>query len=83
MEMLSAQKLVDKKVMDSEGGEIGILHSVIVDIGTGIFTDLIVKPATELDTTGFEKDDDHISIPFEAVKAIKDVIIVDSKKIRA
>ncbi|RLG34600.1 PRC-barrel domain containing protein [Methanosarcinales archaeon] len=83
MEKVSAQKLVDKMVMDSEGTEMGILHNVVVDAGTGMLTELVVKPATELDTRRFRKEGNHIIMPFDSVKAIGDVIVVDSKKIRA
>jgi len=82
MEKISAQKMNDKTVMDSEGSEMGVLHNVVVDAGTGILTELVVKPAAELDTSGFKKENNYIFIPFEAVKAIGDVIVVDSTKIR-
>ncbi|MCK4475979.1 MAG: PRC-barrel domain-containing protein [Methanophagales archaeon] len=82
MEKISAEELNDKMVMDSEGSEIGVVHNIVVDAGTGMLTELVVKPATELDTSGFKKEDNYIFIPFEAVKAIRDVIVVDSEKIR-
>lgn len=83
MEKISAQKLNDKRVVDSDGIEMGVLHNVVVDTGTGTLTELIVKPATELDTSGFRREGNYIFIPFDAVKAVGDVIVVDSMKIRA
>ncbi len=83
MEKISAQKLTDKMVMDSEGTEMGVLHNVVVDAGTGTLTELVVKPATELDTRRFRKEGNYILMPFDAVKAVGDVIVVDSEKIRA
>lgn len=83
MEKISAQKLTDKLVMDSEGTEMGVLHNVVADAGTGTLTELVVKPATELDTSRFRKEGNYIIMPFDAVKAVGDVIVVDSEKIRA
>ena len=82
MKKISAQKLNDKKVMDSEGTEMGVFHNIVVDAGTGLLTELVVKPATELDTSRFRKEGNYIFIPFDTVKAIGDVIVVDSEKIR-
>ncbi|MHC1636172.1 MAG: PRC-barrel domain-containing protein [Candidatus Methanospirareceae archaeon] len=76
-----ALKLVAKKIVDTEGSEIGTLHNIIVDANTGILTDLVVKPAAKLDTSGYRKENNYIFIPFDAVKAIKDVIIVESGRI--
>jgi sporulation protein YlmC with PRC-barrel domain len=82
MEKISARKLDEKPVMDSEGSEMGVLHNVVVDAGTCMLTELVVKPATELDTSRFRKEGNYILMPFDAVKAIGDVIVVDSEKIR-
>ncbi len=81
MKKISAQKMGDKMVMDLDGSEIGILHNVVADAATGLLSELVVKPAAELDTSGFKERDEYICIPFQAVKAVKDVIIVDSEEI--
>lgn len=83
MQKISALKLSDKRVVDSEGGEMGMLHNIVADAGTGMLRELVVKPADELDTSNFRKEDEYIFIPFDAVKAIKDVIVVESERIRA
>ncbi|MEA2032377.1 MAG: PRC-barrel domain-containing protein [Euryarchaeota archaeon] len=82
MKKISAQKLSGKMVMDLDGGEIGILHNVVADAATGMLSELVVKPAAELDTSGFKEEDKYILIPFQAVKAMKDVIIVDREEMR-
>jgi sporulation protein YlmC with PRC-barrel domain len=82
MEKISVLKLSEKRVMDSEGVEMGVLHNIIAEAGTGALKELVVKPAEDLDTSRFRKEDEYIFIPFDAVKAIRDVIIVDSEKIR-
>jgi sporulation protein YlmC with PRC-barrel domain len=81
MKKISAQEMSDKMVMDLDGSEIGILHNVVADAATGLLSELVVKPAAELDTSGFKERDEYICIPFQAVKAVKDVIIVDSEEI--
>jgi sporulation protein YlmC with PRC-barrel domain len=83
MQRISALKLSNKRVVDSDGGEMGTLHNIVADAGTGILRELVVKPAEELDTKKFKMEDEYIFVPFEAVKAIKDVIVVDSDRIRA
>jgi sporulation protein YlmC with PRC-barrel domain len=78
---VSARNLTDKKVMDTAGGEIGVYHNIIIDVDMGVLTALVVKPATDLDTRRFDKESDYILVPFEAVKAVQKVIIVDSERI--
>ena len=83
MRKISAHKLSDKRVVDLDGGEIGVLHNIVADAGTGLLTEIVVKPAPELDTSTFKIEDGYIFIPFDAVTAIKDVIVVDSEMILA
>ena len=78
-----AQKLSYKEVLDSEGREMGVLYNIVVDAKTGILTELVIKPASELDTSGFKKENDYILIPFDAVKSVRDVIVLDSERIKA
>ena len=82
MQKISALKLSNKRVVDSEGSEMGMLHNIVADAGTGMLRELVVKPAEELDTSRFKKEGDYIFVPFDAGKAIKDGIVVDSEKIR-
>ncbi len=77
-----AQKLGYKEVLDSEGREMGVLYNIVADAKTGILTELVIKPASELDTSGFKKERDYILIPFDAVKSVRDVIVVDSERIK-
>jgi Uncharacterized conserved protein len=82
VEKISVQKLNDKRVVDSEGGEVGIYHNIVAEADTGMLKDLVVRPAAELDTSNFRKDGTYIFMPFDAVKAVKDVVVVDSEKMR-
>jgi len=74
------QDLMNKKVVDSDGTEIGSLHSITADAETGFLQKIFVKPSLELDTSRFKKQSDFIVIPFEAVSAVRDVVVIDSKK---
>jgi sporulation protein YlmC with PRC-barrel domain len=80
---ISVLNLSNKRVVDSEGSEVGMLHNIVAEAATGVLKELVVKPADELDTSKFKKEDEYIIIPFDAVKAVKDVIVVDSETIRA
>jgi len=77
-----AQKLSYKEVLDSEGREMGVLHNIVADAETGILTRLVIEPASGLDTGGFKKENDYILIPFDAVKSVRDVIILDSERVK-
>jgi len=76
----SALKLNNKRVVDSEGREIGVLQNMVVEAESGILKELMVKPAEELNIGRFKKMDGYILISFDAVNAIEDVIIVESEK---
>lgn len=82
MRKMSSLMLCDKKVVNLEGGEMGVLHNIVADAETGILTELVVKPAAGLDTSKLKTDDGYLFIPFDTVTAIKDVIVVDIKQIR-
>ena len=79
---VSAKALNYKRVVDTRGSELGVSHKIVADAETGMLIELKVKPKAKHDTSEFKKEGDHIFIPFDAVKGIKDVILVDSEKIR-
>lgn len=72
-----SRSLSGKNVMSTDGKIIGLIKNITVDLDTGQVIDLIVKPNKTFDTTGFVTDGDRVVIPFEAVKDIKDYIVVD------
>ena len=77
-----AKELNHKGVVDTGGSELGVSHNIIADAGTGMLIELMAKPKRKLYTGEFKERDNHIFVPFDAVKGIKDIILVDSKKIR-
>lgn len=72
-----ARSLSRKKIVTNEGKVIGTLKNIIVDFETGQVVDLIVYPDPSFDTSGYRVEGDRLFITFEAVKDIKDFIIVD------
>lgn len=72
-----ARSLSKKKIITNEGKVIGSLRNIIVDFDTGQVVDLVVYPDPSFDTSGYRVEGDRLFINFEAVKDIKDYIIVD------
>jgi sporulation protein YlmC with PRC-barrel domain len=77
MSLILSRNLSRKKVMSNDGMLIGTLRNVMVDFETGQVVDLIVVPDPSFNAEGYRMDGDRMSIPFEAVKDIKDYIVVD------
>jgi sporulation protein YlmC with PRC-barrel domain len=63
--------------MSNDGMLIGTVRNVMVDLDTGQIIDLIIKPDDTFRTDGYRMDGDRMFVPFEAVKDIKDYIVVD------
>ncbi|MDD3420935.1 MAG: PRC-barrel domain-containing protein [Methanocellales archaeon] len=74
-----AKNLSNKKVMGIDGSNIGTMHNVVVDLHTGALIDLVIKPDMAFDTEGFRTEDNFMLVSFEAVRAMKDYIVVDLK----
>ncbi|HON81711.1 MAG TPA: PRC-barrel domain-containing protein [Methanoregulaceae archaeon] len=77
MARVLARSLSKKKIVTNEGKMIGTLRNLVVDFDTGQVVDLIIYPDPSFDTTGYRMEGDRLFITFEAVKDIKDYIIVD------
>ena len=77
MSKVFAKNLSSKQVMATDGTELGVLFNMVMDVKTGDLVDLLIKPDLALDTSKYQTDDQYIVVPFEAVRAIKDYIVVD------
>jgi sporulation protein YlmC with PRC-barrel domain len=77
MARVLARSLSRKKIVTNEGKVIGTLKNLIVDYETGMVVDLVVQPDPSFDTSGYRSEGDRLFINFEAVKDVKDYIIVD------
>jgi len=77
MKLTFSRALSKKKVMSTDGVVIGTIRNIMVDYSSGEVTDLIVKPEPGFDTSNYRTEEDKLFIPFEAVKDIRDYIVVD------
>ncbi len=81
MAKILAKNLSNKRVMLTDGSELGLASNVVMDTHTGELLYLSVKPAQNVDTSKYQTQNGHVMIPFAAVRAAKDYTIVDKKMI--
>lgn len=73
-----ARSLSRKKIMSNDGKLIGTLKNLRVDFDSGQVVEMIIHPDQTFVSEGYRMEDDKLLvIPFEAVKDIKDYIVVD------
>ena len=78
MTRVFARSLSRKKIMSNDGKLIGTLKNIRVDFDSGQVQEMIIHPDQTFSTDGYTLEDDKLLIiPFEAVKDIKDYIVVD------
>ena len=77
MAKIFAKNLSKKNVMSSDGSILGTLYNVVIDIRTGELINLVVKPDMSVDRSMYQAEGNYMLIPFGAVRAIKDVMVVD------
>jgi sporulation protein YlmC with PRC-barrel domain len=64
--------------MSNDGKLIGTLKNIRCDFNSGQVQEMIIHPDQAFSTDGYTLEDDKLLIiPFEAVKDIKDYIVVD------
>lgn len=79
MVKVMAKKLSNKKVMGTDGSEMGILYNITCDLRTGDLVDILIRPDMTLSIENYRTEDGLVLIPFSAVRAVKDFIVVDKK----
>ncbi|MFQ5800473.1 MAG: PRC-barrel domain-containing protein [Candidatus Hydrothermarchaeales archaeon] len=78
MTKIEGKALLTRNVVSDRGTVIGKLIDLSMETRSGKITMLVVKPSNEVDARLFKTNEyGEIYIPFNAVKAIKDVIIVN------
>ena len=77
MKSTFSRSLSKKKVMSTDGMVIGTIRNIMVDLDSGQVDSLVVRPDSGFDATGYTVDGDRFMIPFEAVRDIRDYIVVD------
>ncbi len=83
MAKIFAKNLSNKQVMATDGTELGVLESIVMEDKTGELLDLMVKPDMGLDTSKYQKDGQLIIMPFTSVSSIKDYIVVEKSLARS
>lgn len=79
---VAGRDLIGRNVVSDRGTIIGRLSDISVETTGGKVTMLIVKPGKEIDVKRFRlSDNGELLIPFKAVKAVKDVLIVNESGI--
>lgn len=79
MAKILAKNLSNKRVMLTDGSELGFASNVVMDTHSGSLIYLVVKPAPNVDTSKYQTQGSYVLIPFGAVRAAKDYTIVDKK----
>jgi len=78
-----AKQLGGKRVITNDGEDVGKVIDLIVQEHTGKIQSLLLEP--NLDNPKFNdlpKEDGLLSVPYEAVLAASDYIIIDKKNIK-
>ncbi|MCZ7383178.1 MAG: PRC-barrel domain-containing protein [Candidatus Methanoperedens sp.] len=81
MAKILAKNLANKRVMLTDGSELGFASNVVIDTQSGALIYLVVKPTAMVETSKYKTQNGYVLIPFEAVRAAKDYAIVDKKLI--
>lgn len=81
MAKILAKNLANKRVMLTDGSELGFASNVVIDTQSGALIYLVVKPTPMVETSKYKTQNGYVLVPFEAVRAAKDYAIVDKKLI--
>jgi sporulation protein YlmC with PRC-barrel domain len=79
MAKILAKSLANKRVMLTDGSELGFASNVVIDTHSGDLIYLVVKPTPMVDVSKYQTQGSFVMIPFGAVRAAKDYAIVDKK----
>jgi sporulation protein YlmC with PRC-barrel domain len=78
MGRIVGKSLVGRNVVSDRGTVIGRLSDLSIETKAGKVMMLIIRPGKDIDTSYFRLNDKgEILIPFTAVKAVKDVLIIN------
>jgi sporulation protein YlmC with PRC-barrel domain len=80
VKFIIAKQLIGKKVITSDGFDVGRLFDVEISEVTGKIVNLVVEPNLDSDIVGKMKvDGGQLKIPYNSVLAVNDYAIVDRK----
>jgi sporulation protein YlmC with PRC-barrel domain len=79
---IAASRLRDRMVVAEQGHELGLLFDIVVDEKNGKIIALMIEPTTETMTDTLLTDKEGLAlIPFPSVRAVKDFIVVDARRV--
>jgi sporulation protein YlmC with PRC-barrel domain len=82
MAKIAASRIRDRMVVTSQGHELGLLFDVVTDEKSGKLVALVVEPTTEEMRELLLTDKEGlVLVPYPALRAIKDFIVVDAKRV--
>lgn len=74
-----ATELKGKTVMSDDGLLVGRMRNITMNQATGELTNVLVEPSGDVDPRLFKRDDGgYLIFPFDAVRAVRDVIIINT-----
>lgn len=77
MKSILARALARKQIITNDGKVLGVLKNILVDIESGQITEIVLTPDPSFDVSGYHMEGERMLIPFEAVRDIKDYVVVD------
>ncbi len=82
MAKIAASRIRDRMVVTSQGHELGLLFDLVADEKTGKLVALVVEPTTEeMQELLLTDKEGLVLIPFSALRAVRDFIVVDAKRV--
>ena len=82
VKFIIAKQLVGKKVVTSDGFDLGRFVDAEISKVTGKINVILVEADADSSLANKMKgDDEHIKVPYDAVSSVNDYIIVDRKNL--
>ncbi len=82
VKFIIAKQLVGKKVVTSDGFDLGRFVDAEISKVTGKINAVIIEPDPDSSLANKMKgDEEHIKVPYDSVMAVNDYIVVDRKNI--
>ena len=71
-------ELKGKTVMTNDGQILGMIDNFVMDTRTGDLLHVLVQPSDEVEVRLFSADaQGRLVLPFQKMKAVKDVVVMD------
>lgn len=75
-----ATALRGKRVISSEGEELGDIDGIVADIKSGSLQHVLIRPVENVDPRLFKTDSEgRLVLPFSNIKSVKDIVVVELK----